>query len=165
MWCSILIPYSGKIWRALKLVILARAPYLLIILASFKFSNPRPRPPNVTSPLWCKPSLVADSVLVGCNFKLREYAATLKYVLKWLAHWPELRGLIYRSRNTPKMWIFGLLQLFRGNRSDDITSGSPEVTSGHMTSFPVMWLPPPASYSPVKAEMHQNTSFRPSPAL
>jgi len=38
------------------------------------------------------------------------------------------------------------------------------VTSGHVTSVLVMWLPPPASYSPVGAERHPNSSFRPSTA-
>jgi len=59
-----------------------------------------------------------------------------------------------RSSNVPKTWLTGLLQPFPGDfRSNDVTSGSLPVTSGHMTSFPVTWLPPPVSYSPVGAQM------------
>ena len=67
------IPYSGKIWQALNLVIYAKMPYFSI----WWLLNLGPRPPNVTSLLWCKPSLVVDQVLVACNFKLREGLASI----------------------------------------------------------------------------------------
>jgi len=55
--------------------------------------------------------------------------------------------------------VFGLLQPLPGDfRSNDVTSGSLPVTWGHVTSFPVTWLPPHASYSLVGSEMH---SIRP----
>jgi len=37
---------------------------------------------------------------------------------------------------------------------NDVTSVSLPVTWGHVTSFPVTWLPPPASYSLVGGETH-----------
>jgi len=33
------------------------------------------------------------------------------------------------------------------------------ITSGHLTSFPVLWLPPPASYSLVGSEMYSKRKF------
>jgi len=63
--------YSGKIWWALNLVISAKMPYFFT-LVSFKCDVLGPRPPNVTSPLQCKPSLVVDRIPVVCDFKLRE---------------------------------------------------------------------------------------------
>jgi len=39
-------------------------------------------------------------------------------------------------------------------RSNDVTSGSLPITWGHVTSFPLTWLPPPASYSPVGSEIY-----------
>jgi len=48
-------------------------------------------------------------------------------------------------------------------RSNDVTSGSLPVTWGHVTSFPVMWRFPPASYSLVKSQTHSIRQFRPSP--
>jgi len=51
--------------------------------------------------------------------------------------------------------VFGLLQLVPGDfRLNDVTSRSLPVTWGHVTSFPVTWLPPPASYSFVGSQMH-----------
>jgi len=51
--------------------------------------------------------------------------------------------------------VFGFLQPLPGYfRSNDVTSGSLQVTWGHMTSVPVTWLPFPASYSLVGNEMY-----------
>jgi len=51
-----------------------------------------------------------------------------------------------RSSNILKTWVLGLLQQLPGEfRSNDITSESLPVTWGRVTSFPVLWLPPPAS--------------------
>jgi len=61
-------------------------------------------------------------------------------------------GRKWNVRYTP---VFGLLQPLPGDfRSNDATSGSPPVTWGHVTSFPVTWLPPRASYSLVGSEMY-----------
>jgi len=50
--------------------------------------------------------------------------------------------------------VFGLQQPLPGNfRSNDVTSGSVPITWGHVTSFPVTWLPP-ANYSLVRCEMY-----------
>ena len=48
--------------------------------------------------------------------------------------------------------------------SNDVTSGSLPVTWGQVMSFPVTWLPPPASYSPVGAQTCPNLTYRPSTA-
>jgi len=59
-----------------------------------------------------------------------------------------------RKWNVQYTPVFGFLHPLPGNfRSNDNTSGSPFVTWGHVTSFPVTWLPPPASYSVVGSEM------------
>jgi len=51
--------------------------------------------------------------------------------------------------------VFGLLQPLPADfRSNNATSGSLPVTWGHVTSFPVTWLPPGASYSLVGSEMY-----------
>jgi len=56
----------------------------------------------------------------------------------------------YKSSNVPKTWLIGFLQPLPGVfRSNHVTSGSVPVTWGHVRSFPVTWLPPPASLSPV----------------
>jgi len=56
-----------------------------------------------------------------------------------------------RSSNIPKTWLIRLPQPLPGEfRSNN-------VTFGHMRSFPVMWRPPPATYSPVKAKRHPNS--------
>jgi len=64
----------------------------------------------------------------------------------------------WRSWNTPKTWVFGFLQplpgLFRLN----------QVTSSHVTSFLLTWLPRPVSYSPIEAEMCQKREFYSSTA-
>jgi len=55
---------------------------------------------------------------------------------------------------------FGLLQTLPGDfRQNDVTSGSLLVTWCHVTSFPVAWLPPPASYSLVWSEMYSIRQF------
>jgi len=55
-----------------------------------------------------------------------------------------------RSSNIPKTWLTGLVQPLAGYfLSNDVTSGSLLVTRACVTSFPVTWLPSPASYSPV----------------
>jgi len=53
-----------------------------------------------------------------------------------------------RKSNGQYTPVFGLLQPLPGRfRSNDITSESLPVTWGHVTSFPVTWLPLPASNS------------------
>jgi len=65
-----------------------------------------------------------------------------------------------RSLNAPKTRVVGLLQPPPYNfRSNDVTSGSFPGTWGHVTSFPVTWLPPPASYSPVGANVRETCVF------
>jgi len=44
-------------------------------------------------------------------------------------------------------------------RSNDVTSGSLPVKVRHVTSFPVTWLPPTASYSLVGSEMYSIRKF------
>jgi len=56
--------------------------------------------------------------------------------------------------------LFGPLYPLPGDfRSNDVPSGSLPVTCGHVTSFPVTWLPPPASYSLVGSETHRIHEF------
>jgi len=56
--------------------------------------------------------------------------------------------------------IFHVLQPLPGNfRWNDVTSGSLPVVPGYATSFPVMWLPPPLSYNPVRAQMYTKPQF------
>jgi len=70
----------------------------------------------------------------------------------------------WRNSNLHKTRVSGLLQPLPGDfQSNDITSWSLPVTWNHVTSFPVTWLPPPASYSLVGAQT-QNPSLRPSTA-
>jgi len=65
-----------------------------------------------------------------------------------------------RKWNAPYTPAFGLLQPLPGDfRSNDVPSGSLPVTWGHVTSFPVTWLPPPASYSFVGSETHGIRKF------
>jgi len=65
-----------------------------------------------------------------------------------------------RKWNVQYTPVFGLLQPLPGDfRSNDVTSGSLLVTWGYVTSFPVMWLPPPANYSLVGSEMHSIRQF------
>jgi len=65
-----------------------------------------------------------------------------------------------------RMWnaqytrVSGLLQQLSCDfRSNDVTSWSLPVPSGHVTSFPVMWLPSHASYSVVGSETHRISEF------
>jgi len=57
---------------------------------------------------------------------------------------------------------FVLLQPLPGEfRWNDVTSGSLSVTWGHVTAFPVTWLPAPGSYSLVESEtddIHQSSA-------
>jgi len=58
------------------------------------------------------------------------------------------------------MPVFGPLQTLPGDfRWNDVTSRSLPVTSGHVTSFPVTWLPPPTSYSLVGSEKYSIWPF------
>jgi len=58
--------------------------------------------------------------------------------------------------------IFVLLQPLPVDfRSNDVISGSLSATYGHVTSFPVTWLPPPASYFLVKCKMYSVREFWP----
>jgi len=70
-----------------------------------------------------------------------------------------------RSSNVLETWLTGLLQPLPGNfRLNDITSGSLPVTWGHVTSFPVTWLPPPTSYSLVWAQTYPKLDLQASTA-
>jgi len=61
--------------------------------------------------------------------------------------------------------VFGLLQPLPGDfRSNDLTSGSLPVIWDHVTSFPVTWPPPPASYSFVRVKCTLYACFWPSTA-
>jgi len=65
-----------------------------------------------------------------------------------------------RKWNVQYMPAFGPLQPLPGDfRSNDVTSGSLAVSWGHMTSFLVTWLPPPASHSLVGSEMYSICQF------
>jgi len=58
------------------------------------------------------------------------------------------------------MAVFGILQPLQGDfRSNDDTSGSLPDTKVHVTSFPVTWRSPPASFSLVGSEMHSVCQF------
>jgi len=65
-----------------------------------------------------------------------------------------------RMLNVQYMPVCGPLQPLKGDfQSNDVTSGSLPVTWGHVTVFPVLWLPPPASYSLVRSEMYSTCQF------
>jgi len=65
-----------------------------------------------------------------------------------------------RKSNPQYMRVFGLLQTLPGDfRSNDVTSGSLPLTWGHVTSFPVTSLPPPARYSLVGSQTHSICEF------
>jgi len=65
-----------------------------------------------------------------------------------------------RKWNVQYTPVLGLLQPPPGDfRSNDITSGSLPVTWGHLTSFPVTWLPPPANYGLVWSQMYSVCHF------
>jgi len=65
-----------------------------------------------------------------------------------------------RKWSVQYMGVFGLLHPLPGHfRSNDISFVSLQVTWGHVTSLPVTWLPPPASYSFVGSEVHSIREF------
>jgi len=65
-----------------------------------------------------------------------------------------------RKSNAHCTRVFGLLQPLPGTfQSNDVPSGSLPVTTGHLTSFPVMWLPPPASCSLVGSKTQYTQVF------
>jgi len=65
-----------------------------------------------------------------------------------------------RKWNVQYTPAFGLLQPLPGDFwSNDVTSGSPPVTWGHVTSFSVGWLPPLARYSLVGSKMYSIRQF------
>jgi len=65
-----------------------------------------------------------------------------------------------RKSNAQYTQVFVLLHSFPGDfRSNDVTSRSLRVTWGHVTSFPVTWLPPPVSYSLVGSQTHRIRQF------
>jgi len=65
-----------------------------------------------------------------------------------------------RKWNALYTQVFCLEQPLPGDFwSNDVTSGSPPVIWGHVTSFPVTWLPPPASYSLVGSDNHNIRQF------
>ena len=55
---AVCVLYSGESWWALNWWFSQNA--IFFNLASFKFGDSRPWPPNLASPLWCKPSLVVQ---------------------------------------------------------------------------------------------------------
>jgi len=64
-------------------------------------------------------------------------------------------GEMYRIRE-----FFGLLQPLPVDFQENyVTSGSHLVIWGHVTSFPVTWLPPPASYILVGSELYSIRYF------
>jgi len=65
-----------------------------------------------------------------------------------------------RRWNVQNTQAFGLLHPLPGNfRSNDVTSGTLPINWGHVTSFPVKWLLPLASYSFVGREMDSICKF------
>jgi len=86
---------------------------------------------------------------------------------------PEARNIIFchviasfcelqlcRKWNLQYTPVFGLVQPLPNDlRSNHDTSGSLPVSRGHVTSFPVTWLPPPASYILVRSEMYSICQF------
>jgi len=65
-----------------------------------------------------------------------------------------------RKWNAQYTWVFGILHAVPCDiRSNDVTSGSLLVSWGHVTSFPVTWLPPTASYRLVGSEMYSRREF------
>jgi len=87
----------------------------------------------------------------------RSLEVTWRNFLSWTAFSCDLQPCRSNAQDTP---VSGLLQSLPGNfRSNDITSGSLTVTWGRVTSFPVTWLPPPASYSLVKSQTHSIRQF------
>jgi len=60
-----------------------------------------------------------------------------------------------RNSNVPKTWLRGLLHLLPGDfQSNDVTSESLPVRSGHVTGFSLTRLPPAAGFSPVGVQTH-----------
>jgi len=58
------------------------------------------------------------------------------------------------------MPVLGFLQPLPGDfRANDVTSESLLVTWGHVTSFPITWPPPPASYSLVGSQTDSIRQF------
>jgi len=71
----------------------------------------------------------------------------------------------WREWNVQYMQVFGRLQPLQGDfRSNDVTSGSLQVTWGHVTSFTVTCLPPTASYCLVWSETYSIREFWPPTA-
>jgi len=74
------------------------------------------------------------------------------------AYFCELQSCM--KQNVQYTQVFGLLQPLPGDfRSNYVTFGSLPVTWGHVTSFPVTWLPLPARYSLVGSEMYSIRQF------
>jgi len=68
-----------------------------------------------------------------------------------------------RKWNVQFTQLFVLLQQLPGDfRSNDVTCGSLTVTWGNVTSFPVTWLPPPASCNLVGCQMYSICQNSPS---
>jgi len=72
---------------------------------------------------------------------------------------PPASYTLVKSQTHQTVRLFGLQPLPGNFRSIDFTSGSLPVTWGHVTSFRVMWLPPPASYSLVGCQSCQRHEF------
>jgi len=63
------------------------------------------------------------------------------------------------SSNLHRTPVFGFLQPLPGDfRWNDVTSGHIRWR-GHVTSFHVMWLPPPVSYSPIGTQSYTKPEF------
>jgi len=83
------------------------------------------------------------------------------HVTSFSVTWPPLHASYKLVRSeTHYTPVFGLQQPVRGDfQSHDVPSGSLPVTSHHVMSFPVTWLPPPASYSLVGSETQSIREF------
>jgi len=65
-----------------------------------------------------------------------------------------------RKWNVHCTQVFSFLQPLPGDfRSNDVTSGSLPVTWGHVTTFPITWLPNTAIYSLVGNETYSKSKF------
>jgi len=97
---------------------------------------------------------------IWCHFRVTSGYLRSRYVISChvTASYCELQPL--RKWNVQYTRVFNLLQPLPGNfQSNDVTSGSLPVTWGHVTSYPVTWLPPTASYSLAGSEMYSIHEF------
>ena len=65
-----------------------------------------------------------------------------------------------RRSSVPTIRVFGVPQPLPGDfRSIDVITGWLPVTWGHVISFPVTWLPPPASYGTKRVQRYSEREF------